>query len=271
MREITVAAVQMHPQLNEIEANLVRMGDFIKEICQKEPVDLIVFPELVTTGYECGVRFTNLAERIPGHSTNVIAELAREFNTHVVFGMVGKEKVESIVYNTAVIVGPDGEMLAEYRKVHPKGEERLAFRPGYRYVVAETDFGLVGLLLGWDLAFPEVARSLALDGAELLCVAANWENPNAEEWTTYNLARARENSIFMVSANRIGEEYTYTFCGHSMVVGPRGGVHAVVEDEQTEGYCLVKIDLDEVRKTREESQLFQCRQPQSYRTVVRKY
>ncbi len=121
MREITVAAVQMHPQLNEIEANLVRMGDFIKEICQKEPVDLIVFPELVTTGYECGVRFTNLAERIPGHSTNVIAELAREFNTHVVFGMVGKEKVESIVYNTAVIVGPDGEMLAEYRKVHPKG------------------------------------------------------------------------------------------------------------------------------------------------------
>ncbi len=126
-------------------------------------------------------------------------------------------------------------------------------------------------MLGWDLAFPEVARSLALDGAELLCVAANWENPNAEEWTTYNLARARENSIFMVSANRIGEEYTYTFCGHSMVVGPRGGVHAVVEDDQTEGYCLVKIDLDEVRKTREESQLFPCRQPQSYRTVVRKY
>ena len=271
MREITVAAVQMRPQINEIDANLVHMGDFIKEICQKEPVDLIVFPELVTTGYECGVRFTSLAERIPGHSTNVIAELAREFNTHVVFGMVGKEKVESIVYNTAIIVGPDGEMLAEYRKVHPKGEERLAFRPGYRYVVAETDFGLVGLMLGWDLAFPEVARSLALDGAELLCVAACWENPNAEEWTTYNLARARENSVFMVSANRIGEEYTYSFCGHSMVVGPRGSMHAVVEDDQTEGYCLVKIDLDDVRKFREESQLFQCRQPQSYRTVVRKY
>ncbi len=204
-----------------------------------------------------------------GAQHNVIAELAREFNTHVVFGMVGKEKVEASSTTRRSSSGRTARCWPSTARSTPR-RERLAFRPA----IATSSPRLIwvgGLMLGWDLAFPEVARSLALDGAELLCVAANWENPNAEEWTTYNLARARENSIFMVSANRIGEEYTYTFCGHSMVVGPRGGVHAVVEDDQTEGYCLVKIDLDEVRKTREESQLFQCRQPQSYRTVVRKY
>ena len=270
MREITVATVQMHPRLNEVEANLVHMADVIKKICQEQPADLIVFPELVTTGYECGVRFTDLAERIPGHSVNVIAEQAREFNTHVVFGLVGKEKVESIIYNMAVIVGPDGEMLGDYRKVHPKGEERLAFRPGYRYTIVETDFGLVGLMLGWDLAFPEVARSLALDGAEILCLSANWEHPHAEEWKVYTLARALENSVFVAGANRIGEEYTYSFCGQSLIVGPRGELHASI-DEEIEGYCLARIDLDEVRKCREELQQFQSRQPQTYRAVVRKY
>lgn len=270
MREITVVAVQMYPQINDIEANLVHMSDSIKKICQEQPADLIVFPELVTTGYECGVRFTDLAERLPGHSVNIIAEQAREFNTHIVFGLVVKEKVESIVYNTAVIVGPDGEVLGDYRKVHPKGEERLAFRPGYRYTVVETDFGLVGLMLGWDLAFPEVARSLALDGAEVLCLAANWENPNAEEWKVYCLARAYENSMFLVGANRIGEEYTYSFCGQSLIVGPRGGLHASM-DEGIEGYCVARIDLDEVRKYREELQHFQCRQPATYRSIVRKY
>jgi predicted amidohydrolase len=270
MREITVATVQMFPRLNEVEANLVHMAELIKKICQEQPVDLIVFPELATTGYECGVRFTDLAERIPGHSMNVIAEQAREFNTHVVFGMVAKERVESIIYNTAVLVGPDGEMLGDYRKVHPKGEERLAFRPGYRYSVVETDFGLVGLMLGWDLAFPEVARSLALDGAELIAIGANWEQPNVEEWRIYAQARAYENSVFVAAANRIGAEYTYTFGGHSMVVGPRGTLHASV-DEDIEGYCVARIDLDDVRKNREELQQFQCRQPATYRSIVRKY
>jgi len=71
-------------------------------------------------------------------------------------------------------VGPDGDVLANYQKAHLKGEQRLAFRPGFKYVTAETDFGVLGVMVGWDLAFPEVARSLALDGAELICVCGNW-------------------------------------------------------------------------------------------------
>jgi predicted amidohydrolase len=270
MREITVAVVQMQPRLYEVGDNLIRMTEFIEKICMEQRVDLIVFPELITTGYECGVRFTDLAEKVPGHAANLIAQQAAEFNTHIAFGMAVKEKVESILYNAALLVGPDGELIGDYRKVHPRGEERLAFRPGFRFSVLETDFGLVGLMLGWDMAFPEVARSLALDGAEILCLCASWERPHSEEWNAFALARAFENSVFVAAANRTGEEPSYSFFGQSMIVGPRGEVYSSM-DEETEGYALARVDLDEVRRVREEYQLFQLRQPTTYRAVVRKY
>jgi predicted amidohydrolase len=277
MQEITVAVVQMYPQLGKVEENLIAMGKFVDKICSEQKVDLIVFPELATTGYELGLRFTDVAERVPGHVVNILAQRAADYSTHIVFGLVTKEKVESIIYNSAVLIGADGEMLGEYRKLHLPGEERLAFRPGYRLPIFETAFGQIGVLLGWDLAFPEVARSLALDGADLLCVCANWGHSPAqpreisvEEWETYVHARALENSLYVVASNRIGEEYSYHFFGDSRVVGPRGETYAFIEEE-IEGYAVAPIDLDLVRKTREELQLMQCRVPSAYRSVVRKY
>ena len=277
MPEITVAVVQMYPQLGKVEDNLLAMGKFIDRICTEQNVDLVVFPELATTGYELGLRFTDVAERPSGHIVNTLAQRAADYNTHIVFGLVTKEKVESTIFNAAILLGPDGEMLGEYRKLHLPGEERLAFRPGYRLPVFETTFGQVGILLGWDLAFPEAARSLALDGAELLCVCANWGHPPAqnransmEEWRTYIQARASENALYVVASNRVGEEYSYRFFGDSMVAGPRGEIYASI-DEEIEGYAVAAIDMDAVRKTREELQLIQCRVPQAYRAIVRKY
>ncbi len=278
MHEITVAVVQMVPQLGKVEENLITMGKFIDKICGEQKVDLIVFPELVTTGYELGVRFTEVAERIPGHSVNLLAQRAADYSTHLVFGMVTKEKVESIIYNAAVLIGPDGEMVGDYRKLHLPGEERLAFRPGYRLPVFETNLGLIGILVGWDVAFPEAARSLALDGAELLCVSASWGHPPAEEreagieeWRTYVHARALENALYVVASNRIGEEYSYRFFGDSRVVGPRGESYVFIDEDVEDAYAVATIDLDAVRKTREEQQLMQCRVPAAYRSLVRKY
>ena len=277
MQEITVAAVQMYPHLGKVEDNLIAMGKFVDKICTEQKVDLIVFPELATTGYELGLRFTDVAERVPGQAVNLLAQRAADYSTHIVFGLVSKEKVESILYNAAVVIGPDGELLGEYRKLHLPGEERLAFRPGYRLLTFEATFGEIGVVLGWDLAFPEAARSLALDGAEVLCVCANWGHaPNVEregpvqEWRTYVQARALENAFYVVASNRIGEEYSYRFFGESMVVGPRGEVYASI-DEEIEGYALATVDLDAVRVAREELQLIQCRVPAAYRSVVRKY
>lgn len=275
MRDASLALVQFHPQLGEVTDNLERMGKMIDQICHTQKVDLIVFPELATTGYENGVKFTELAEQIPGYTTNFLGKLANDFHVHIAAGMVVKHKVESVIYNSAVLVGPDGEVMGEYRKVHLKGEEKLAFRPGFKFPVFETDFGRIGLLLGWDLAFPEAARSLALDGAEVLAVLANWEAPNVEEWRTCLLARAYENSLFVAGANRIGDEYTYSFFGESMIIGPRGELYAQVvrsqDDTPQEAFAAAKLDLEQVRKYREELQLFQARQPTAYRAVVRPY
>ncbi len=277
MSEITVAVVQMYPQLGKVEDNLIAMGKFVDKICTEQKVDLIVFPELATTGYELGLRFTDVAERVPGPATNLLAQRAADYGTHIVFGLVTKEKVESVIYNAAVVIGPDGELLGEYRKLHLPGEERLAFRPGFRLPVFETTFGHIGVLIGWDLAFPEAARGLVLDGADLLCVCANWNHPPAqdralsvEEWRTYVHTRALENALYVVASNRIGEEYSYQFIGDSRVVGPRGETYAFI-DEEIEGYAVAPIDLDAVRKTREDLQLIQCRVPQAYRAIVRRY
>ena len=275
MREIFIAIAQFHPRLGEPTANLDRMGDIIDHICAAQKVNLIVFPELATTGYECGVKFTELAEQVPGFTIEALGMRAQKYETYIAFGMVVKHKVESVVYDAAMLIAPDGTVAGQYHKVHLKPEERPIFRGGFKFPVLETSFGMVGLMLGWDMAFPEAARSMAIDGAELIIVPACWETQSIAEWKTYLLSRAYENSIFIAGANRIGDEYTYSFGGESAVIGPRGEVYAQVgrdeNDRPKEAYALAKIDLDNVKKYREELQTMQSRQPSVYRSVVRNY
>jgi predicted amidohydrolase len=299
MREITVATVQMKPELGEVEDNLVKMSDYMSKIANQQKVDLILFPELVTSGYELGVKFTQVAQLVPGPTVNLLSQRAQQLGVYVGFGMVAKERVESILYDAAVLIGPDGELIGDYHKLHLKGEERMAFREGYRLPVFETEIGTIGFVLGWDLAFPEVARSLVLDGAEILCTLASWEKEDIDEWKTFLKSRAYENACFVAGANRVGEDVTLRFGGESMIVSPRGKILASLpadaddvkevkkddtkpdvdkkedkkdkKDKIVEGYCVARIDLDEVRKQREERMTLQARQPTAYRNIVRKY
>lgn len=274
-QEITVATVQMAPKLGQLEDNLIRMREFIDRVATEQPVDLIVFPELVMTGYELGPRFPQLAQRVPGPAVNVIAQRASELGVHIAFGMATrKEKVESVLYNSAIMVGPDGDVLHQSQKIHLRGEEQITFRSGYQIRECETALGsdglTVGMLVGWDLAFPETARSLVMRGAELLIVLANWEEPHADEWRVYLRARAYENAVFVAAANRVGEEPSYTFFGQSAIVDPYGQFYASLEDP-TEGYAVATLDLDRMRHRRSETQILQCRHPGTYRDVTRKY
>lgn len=278
MREVAVAVVQMKPALGAAEDNLAHMGEIISTIGSQQRVDLIVFPELATTGTELGMQFTELAQRVPGPVINLMAQRANEFGTYIAFGMATKERVESVLYNTAVLVGPDGELAGTYHKVHLRGEERMAFREGFKLPVFDTEIGVIGLMLGWDLAYPEVARGMALEGAEIVCALGNWETALIDEWQTYMRARAYENAVFMAGANRVGQDVTRSFGGSSMVVGPRGEVYAALTDEvdeatglPLEGYAVARFDLDEIRRNREEFQTLQTRQPAVYRAIVKKY
>jgi len=277
MRELNIAVVQMKPELAKMEANVGKMADFIARIATEQPVDIIVFPELSVTGYEGGQRFAQMAQRVPGAASNILGQHASEFGVYVLVGMATKEKVESVIYNSAVLIGPDGAPAGEYRKLHLPAEERLVFRPGYRMAPVETEFGVIGILLGWDLVFPEVARNLVLDGAEVLLLPAAWEARQAAIWRTLLVARAYENEVFLAAANRIGQEPSYTFGGESAILGPRGemlGTIAPPEEGEagpTEGYVVARLDLDEIRRRREESQIISARQPAAYRAIVRKY
>ena len=278
MREVSIAVAQMKPRLGHMEDNLVKMSEMIATVASREKVDLIVFPELITSGNELGLRFTEMAQRVPGPTVNLLAQRANEYGVTIAFGMVTKENVESVLYNSALILGPDGELLETYHKIHLRGEERMAFREGYKMPAVETAFGTVGMMLGYDLAFPEVARSLTLEGAELLLVMGSWEASALDEWKTYLRARAYENAVFIAAANRIGEDITMTFGGESMIVGPRGQIYASMSGETDpetgapkEGFAVATIDLDDVRRSREEFQVIQNRQPTTYKAVVRRY
>ncbi len=287
MREMKIAVVQMQPELGRMEANIGKMASMIQKIATTQEVDIIVFPELAVTGFEGGQRFAQMAQRVPGAATNILGQYASEFGLYVLVGMAVKERVETVLYNSAVLIAPDGAPAAEYRKVHLQAEERLVFRPGYKIAPVETDTGVVGIMLGWDLVFPEVARSLVLDGAEVILVPAAWEMQAIGMWRTLLTARAYENNVFIAAANRIGEEPSYTFGGESAILGPRGEVLGalptppaaplegsegeVVQPAPEEGYVVIRLDLDEVRRAREESQIILARQPAAYRAIVRKY
>ncbi|MCE7947052.1 MAG: hypothetical protein DYG88_06455 [Chloroflexi bacterium CFX4] len=257
MREITVATVQMKPELGNVGNNLVKMSDFVSDIVSEQKVDLIVFPELAISGYELGVQFTELAQRVPGAAVNLLAQRAADAGVYLAFGMPTKEKVESILYNSAVLLGPSGDLLGVYHKVHLRGEERMAFREGFKMPVFDTgEIGRLGLLIGWDLAFPEVARVMALEGADLLCCLGSWEQQHIDEWRTYVRARAFENALFVAAVNRIGEDVTLKFGGESMIIGPRGKVYAslsveadLIREMQREQESLIK-ELEQVQALR---------------------
>ncbi len=104
-REITIATVQMKPELGNSENNLVKMSEFVSKIASQQKVDLIIFPELATSGYELGVKFTELAQRVPGPAINLMAQRAADAGVYIAFGLATKEKVESILFNSAVLVG----------------------------------------------------------------------------------------------------------------------------------------------------------------------
>lgn len=269
-RNVTVALVQMNPALADPESNLIKMGEFVERICSEQQTHLVVFPELAYTGNELGLRAVDVAERVPGHATNYLAKRAKDFNAHIAFGMVVKEKVESILYNSLVCIAPEGDIAGVYNKVHLLGEERQLYRNGFRFLTVEAEWGRFGLSLGDDLLFPESARSLALDGAELLVVSANWDETYGDSWRAHLISRACENGFYVAAANRVGKEPTRAFIGETLLAGPRAEVYAHL-DEPVEGYAVATFDLDEVRAIREERQLIQFREPLAYRSIVKKY
>lgn len=269
--KVRVSVVQMAPKVFDKPSNLAKIAHFVKKIAAAEPEnDLIIFPELVTTGYECGEKFSELAEPFPnGPTIDFMARLAQQYHTHLIFGFAEADSGrEGVLYNSAALIDGQGTPVGVYRKVHLFGDEGKFFQPGYEYPLFHSEIGRIGIFICWDALFPEVARIYALQGADLLVVCTNWEDPYAKEWDLMTSARAFDNTLPLAAANRIGKDDTLSFFGHSRILSPLGKVITELE-EGVEAYATAKIDYDETKQLRTKywTQLAQ-RRPDTYRLLV---
>lgn len=216
--------VQMSPKLKDKEYNLKTILKNI-ERSAKDGIEFVAFPELALTGYVCGVDFFSLAEPVPGYSSRKIIELAQKENIYVAFGM--PELSGSLLYNSAVLVGPDG-LVGVQRKLHlptfdfagVRHEEGMYFKPGSEPLTFDTKFGRIGLEICYDIWFPEIVRAHALRGAwfVLNLTAAPVEVP--EMFQQLARVRAIESQCWFGFVNQVGRQEDVVFRGGSCIVNP---------------------------------------------------
>lgn len=217
---VRLRVVQMEPRFGAPRENLARLEALVGE-------GLTVAPECALTGYafESRQEAWAWAEPVPGPSTQRLASLCRDRGGWVVAGLL--ERSGESMFNSAVVVGPGG-VEGVYRKVHLPflGVDRFVESGDLGFPVFELPWGRVGVLICYDLSFPEAARVLKLRGAQVLCVPANWPS-EAEIWCRWApVVRAPENHLFVATANRVGTERGFRFRGESCVVDPDGRVLA---------------------------------------------
>lgn len=257
-----VALVQMDIRLGEPEANRQRAAEFVR-LAAAGGAELVLLPEMWSTGYCLPELKGNLADRDGAPTLPFLAELARECGVYLA-GSVAAERGGN-VYNLATVHGPDGSTLAEYAKVHlvPMMDEPLYLAPGDRLATASLAGATAGLAICYDLRFPELFRTLALGGAQLMLIPAEWPAVRAHHWRTLLMARAIENQCYVLACNRVGSDSRNAFAGHSMVVDPWGTVLA--EGMEEEAILTAEIDLSQVADVRARIPVFRDRRPDLYR------
>lgn len=213
---INVVLAQLTPKLRDVAEN-VRTVEVI--VAEHASADLVVFPELFLSGYVTN-GLDELALDLDGAEVRAVARAARENDTAVIVG--APERLPDGIANSAICVDRDGNVLACYRKAHLFGEEQGAFVAGEELVIVEIGGVEVGLLICFDVEFPEVARSLALAGADLLItISANME-PFGRDHEVFCAARALENGVPHLYVNQVGEGEVFTFAGGTTAVSADG-------------------------------------------------
>ena len=248
----TVAAVQMTYDSAGRDATITKALRFTEEAVSKG-AELVVLPEVFNMRYDAvvgqyDVKTYELAETIPGPTTDRVAMKAKELGVYIV-APVFEKVIEGEFYDSAALLGPKGELMGKYRKTHIPGFgkwlERMYFKAGSEYPTFETPVGRLGILICWDRHFPENWRKLTMGGAEIVVVPAaipRWHTETVEYVTR---TRALENGIFAVMANRPGREDSATdsieYTGSSLIVSPTGEVLAKAGlDEE----CVITAPVD---------------------------
>lgn len=267
MNKVKVALAQISCKRGEKTENLMKIETNLTE-ARRQGADLVVFPELALTGYCVQDQIHSLAETIPGHSTNTVEEMARRTGMYVIFGMPEISDKTGGIYNTAVLIGPEG-LIGKYRKMHiPDAAEERHFHPGSTASVFDTNVGKLGLIICYDVFFPEVSRLTRLKGAELIvCVSAS---PRCDEGSpiesqtfleTLVTARAIENTAFIAYVNLTGEGQGMQFWGGSKLVGPSGRTLARAKYDD-EDLLIGEVDYADVQSVQDFISIFNDLRPE---------
>jgi 5-aminopentanamidase len=273
-RDVTIAAVQIDVAIGNVEVTLSAVLDWIDRAAEQN-ADIVLFPELVlSAGYSLADKFYEVAETVPGPTTAVLGRKARECRLYVVAGMAERDATGT-VYNSAVIIGRDGNPVGCYRKTHIFPATESFFALGTELSVFDLDFGRIAVPICYDLEYPEPARVLCLKGAELLLsMAAHWVGTGsvgtpANFIATIYAARALENRVPVVLANRIGYDpgLNDKFIGLSRIVDADGMTVAAMPDD-SEGMITATLDLNEERRKRQSYNYFRDRKPNLYGELV---
>lgn len=262
MTTLRVALVQQATVWEDPAANLARARDFVAEAA-RAGARVVVFPELATTGFTMAPE--GFAEPLPGPATEAFAALAREFGLYVIGTAV--EAHTPHPRNAAFVLGPEGSLVAVYRKLHPftYGEEHRHYVGGEDCPVFDVDGLPCGLQICYDLRFPEPFRALAAKGAEIVFLPANWPARRIDAWSTLLAARAIENQMALCGVNRVGRDPLAEYPGRSAILDPFGV--AIATGGSEEGLVVGEIDLTKLRTWRKRFPALQDRRPEVYRRL----
>lgn len=265
MDKFRVALAQITPKLFDKQGNLALAEQLMSQAAAQK-ANVIIFPELFLTGYSLGERAVEMAETIEGASARCIANLADRFNIAVVMGFAERSSDGKGAYDAAFVSNVRGQILGSYRKTHLFQKEKSWFLPGDSACLVDLGFGSTGLLICYDLEFPEAARDLALRGAQWIAVCTGNMTPNQHLQEIIVQSRAAENRLWIALANRLGKEAELTFFGWSAVADPFGNLS--IQGGSTETLLIADIDLSLAAKARLNADYLTDRRPQLYQTLV---
>ena len=287
-----IGFLQQH-NVEDRKTNIVRLAEGVADLA-KRGAQLIVLQELHNSLYFCqteDVRLFDLAETIPGPSTQLFGELAKEHHVVIVTSLFEK-RAAGLYHNTAVVIEADGKIAGKYRKMHipddPAYYEKFSFTPGdLGFHPINTSVGKLGVMVCWDQWYPEAARLMALQGAELLIypTAIGYESSDAEEeqqrqrmaWQTVQRGHAVANGLPVVAVNRVGHEPDpsgqtngITFWGTSFVAGPQGELIYEASTDEEES-VIVDLDIAHSEQVRRWWPFLRDRRIDSYQEIVKRF
>ena len=251
LQTINVAGIQFTPVTGDIDANLAAIASLARQAkAEHEEIELLAVPELALSGYNAGTDFFDLAVSWPNDSAiERLSELAQDLHTVIVAGYPERSPAFGRIYDSAAIIDADGTPLKSYRKTHCLDTERHFFTNGAELPIVQTLAGTIGVMICWDGAMPEVARTYALQGADYLVMIGAWEDPYVEDWELVVSARAYDNCIPVLAVNRTGIDGGSSFSGHSRIVDCLGKTTAQARNEEN-AVVAGLIDLTHMRAVR---------------------